>query len=100
MLGKRGSWEAVAGFLALGLLIAALAFLYLWQGTVLARLRAEEARLLLAIQELQGEKLFWEHKLREAYSPETLSERARALGLAPFDLSRIRYLELRDGTGG
>lgn len=97
---KGGSWEAVAGLLALALVIAGLAFLYLGQGHALARLRAEEARLLLALRELQEEKLFWEHKWREAHSLEVLSQRARALGLAPFDLSRIHYLELVEGGDG
>lgn len=100
MRGKGGSWEVVAGALLLALALAGLAFLYLWQGMVLTRLRAEEARLLLAIQELQEEKLFWEHRLREARSLEVLSERARALGMAPFDLSRIHYLVIEDGGGG
>ncbi len=100
MRAKGGSWEVVAGVLLLALAGAALVFLYLWQGQVLARLRAEEARLLLAVQELQEEKLFWEHKWREACSLEVLSARARALGMAPFDLSRIRYVVIGDGGGG
>ncbi|MFN3346214.1 MAG: hypothetical protein ACK42E_00140 [Candidatus Bipolaricaulaceae bacterium] len=100
MQGKGGSWPAVAGVLLLALAVAGLVFLYLWQGLTLARLRAEEARLILAIQQLQEEKLFWEHKLREACSLEALSERARALGMAPFDLSRIHYLVIEDGGGG
>ncbi|MEN3010752.1 MAG: hypothetical protein ABDI20_07300 [Candidatus Bipolaricaulaceae bacterium] len=100
MWGRQGSWAVALGLLALGLAIAGLSFLYLWQGFALARLRAEEARLTLVLQELRAEKLFWEHRLREAYSLEALSERARALGMGPFDLSRIHYLELGDGGGG
>ncbi|MCS7240917.1 MAG: hypothetical protein NZ651_06715, partial [Candidatus Bipolaricaulota bacterium] len=55
----------VFAVLFLGLVVAGLAFLYLWQGAVLARLRAERAALVLSIEELQREKLFLEHKLRE-----------------------------------
>lgn len=82
-----------------GVLIAGLAFLYLWQGTVLARLRAERAELTLTLEKLTREKLLLEHRLREAYSPSVLAERAQALGMGPADLSRIHYLEVKGDAG-
>lgn len=85
--------------LALGIIVAGLVFLYLWQGTVLARLKSEQARLILDLTALEREKLFLEHQVAQAYSPEVLSERAAALGMGPFDLSRIHYLKSPDGYG-
>jgi len=94
-----GERNTLLALLLLGALIAGLVFLYLWQGAVLARLRAERAQLVLALEELSRQKLFWEHKLREAYSLEALSERAKALGMAPVDLSRLHYLVIPDDDG-
>lgn len=96
-----GGWDKRTVFvlLLLGILVAGLVFLYLWQGTVLARLRAERAALALSLEELARQKLFLEHKLREAYASETLSARAKALGMGPVDLSRLRYLVIEDGDG-
>lgn len=90
----------VVALLLFGLVVAGLVFLYLWQGTVLTRLRAERAALALSIEELQREKLFLEHELREAYSPEVLSQRARALGMGPVDLTRLHFLVVEDEDGG
>lgn len=94
----RGEWDRtmVLAVLLLGMLVAGLLFLYLWQGTILARLRAERASLALALEELARQKLFLEHKLREAYSYEVLKARAEALGMGPVDLSRIHYLVVED----
>lgn len=100
MLGREHSREATIAILLAGLFVAGLAFLYLWQSMALSRLRAEEARLVLSIQELREEKILLEHKLQEARSPKILSQRARALGMGPFDLSRIHYLTVEDGEGG
>lgn len=61
-----GERNTLLALLLLGALIAGLVFLYLWQGAVLARFRAERAQLVLALEELSRQKLFWEHKLREA----------------------------------
>lgn len=98
---RWGDWEKTTVFavLLLGVMLAGLAFLYLWQGAVLARLRAERAELALSLEELGRQKLFLEHKLREAYSLETLSARARALGMGPVDLSRLHYLVIADENG-
>jgi hypothetical protein len=90
---------AVWALILLGVLIAGLAWLYLWQGMVLARLRAERADLTLTLENLAREKLLLEHRLREAYSPSVLAERAQALGLGPADLSRIHYLEVEGEDG-
>jgi len=95
-------WDrpTVLALLILGLLLAGLVFLYLWQGTVLARLRAERASLVLSLAELEEQKLFLEHKLRELCSLETLSQEAQALGMGPVDLSRLHYLVVPDENGG
>lgn len=96
----RGGWDkrTVFTLILLGA-VAGLAFLYIWQGTVLARLRAERAALVLSLEELQRQSLFLEHQLHHAYSLEVLSARARALGMGPVDLSRLHYLVSEDGSG-
>lgn len=95
-------WDrhTVLALLLLGLLLAGLVFLYLWQGTVLARLRAERASLVLSLAELEKQKLFLEHKLRELCSLETLNQEAQALGMGPVDLTRLHYLVVPDENGG
>lgn len=97
----QGGWDkrTVFTLILLGAAVAGLAFLYLCQGTVLARLRAERAALVLSLEELQRQSLFLEHQLRNAYSLEVLSVRARALGMGPVDLSRLHYLVSEDGSG-
>ncbi len=98
---RWGEWEktAVLALLLLGVFLAGLTFLYLWQGAVLMRLRAERAALALAVEELGRQKLFLEHKLRAAYSLETLRARAEALGMGPVELSRLHYLVVSDDNG-
>lgn len=98
MLRGQTNWTVLA-LILFGVLVAGLAFLYLWQGTVLVRLRAERAELTLTLEKLAREKLLLEHRLREAYSPSVLAERAQALGMGPADLSRIHYLEIEDENG-
>lgn len=99
-MGPRG-WDVrtVGFFLLLGLVLAGLVFLYLWQGATLARLRAERAQLALDLEDLTRQKVFLEHLLREAYSPQVLGERARALGMGPVELTRLHYLVIEDGSG-
>jgi hypothetical protein len=99
MLPRGSDKLALLALLLLGFLLAGLVFLYLWQGAILGRLRAERAALALAVEELRWERSFLEHKLREAYSPEVLSERAKALGMGPLDLSRVRFLVIADENG-
>ena len=93
---RGGNIQAVLVFLLLGVLLAGLAFLYLWQGAVLAQLRAERAALALSLEELQRQKLFLEHQLRTAYSLEVLRERAQALGMGPVELTRLHFLVIED----
>lgn len=92
----RGDIPSVLLTVLLGFLLAGLCFLYLWQGLVLARLRAERAELVLALENLERKKLLLEHQLRAAYSLEVLEDRARALGMGPVDPSRLHFL-LVDG---
>ncbi|MGB9758151.1 MAG: hypothetical protein ACP5LJ_05225 [Candidatus Bipolaricaulaceae bacterium] len=99
MSSGNGAKYTTLFLLLLGFLLAGLVFLYLWQGTALAKLRAERAALVLSVADLERQKLFLEHKLREAYSPEVLSERAKALGMGPVDLSRLHYLVIPDENG-
>ncbi len=93
---RGGNIQVVLVFLLLGVLLAGLAFLYLWQGAVLAQLRAERAALALSLEELQRQKLFLEHQLRTAYSLEVLRERAQALGMGPVELTRLHFLVIED----
>lgn len=93
---RGGNIQAVLVFLLLGVLLAGLAFLYLWQGAVLAQLRAERAALALSLEELQRQKLFLEHQLRTAYSLEVLRKRAQALGMGPVELTRLHFLVIED----
>ncbi len=72
-------------------------FLYLWQGSVLARLRAERARAVLALEELERTRLDLVYQVDRAYSLEEIAVRARALGMGPFDDKRTRYLVLDGG---
>jgi len=74
-----------------GVLVAALAFLYLWQGSVLSQLRAERAQRMLALQEFERMKLDLAYQVDRAYSLEEIAQRARALGMVPFDERRTRY---------
>lgn len=77
--------------------MAGLVFLYLWQGAILAQLRAERARTLLAVQEIERVRLDLVYQVDRAYSFDEIASRARALGMAPFDEKRTRYLVLEGG---
>lgn len=85
--------------IAAGVLVAALVFLYLWQGSVLSQLRAERAQSMLALQEFERMKLDLAYQVDRAYSLEEIAQRARALGMVPFDEKRTRYHVLH-GEGG
>lgn len=82
--------------LAGGLAVAGLVFLYLYQGAVLARLRAERAQAVLTLEELERARLDLVYQVDRAYSPEELAVRAQALGMGPFDEKRTRYLVLEE----
>jgi len=85
--------------IAVGVLVAALVFLYLWQGSVLSQLRAERAQRMLALQESERMKLDLAYQVDRAYSLEEIAQRARALGMVPFDEKRTRY-HILHGEGG
>lgn len=88
----------VALWIAAGAVVAGLVFLYLWQGSVLSTLRAERARALLSLQDLDRVRLDLVYKVDRAYSLEEVALRARALGMVPFDEKRTRYLVLGGGN--
>lgn len=83
--------------IAAGALVAGLVFLYLWQGTVLAGLRAQRAQLVLSLEELERVRLDLLYQVDQAYSLEEIAVRAQALGMVPFDEKRTRYLVLEGG---
>lgn len=80
-----------------GVLVAGLVFLYLWQGTILAGLRAQRAQLLLSVEELERTRLDLVYQVDRAYSLEEIAARAQALGMGPFDEKRTRYVNLEGG---
>lgn len=83
--------------IAAGALVAGLVFLYLWQGTILAGLRAQRAQLVLSLEELERVRLDLLYQVDRAYSLEEIAVRAQALGMVPFDEKRTRYLVLEGG---
>ncbi len=83
--------------IAAGTLVAGLVFLYLWQGTILAGLRAQRAQLVLSLEELERVRLDLVYQVDRAYSLEEIAVRAQALGMVPFDEKRTRYLVLEGG---
>ncbi len=93
-------WVEVLAWVGLGVVVAGLVFLYLWQGAVLASLRAQRATALLALQELEHTRLYLEYQVDRAYSLETLAEKARKLGMVPFDEKRTRIVILDERGGG
>lgn len=84
--------------IAVGVLVAGLVFLYLWQGSVLSQFRAERARSMLALQDLERVKLDLAYQVDRAYSLEEIAQRARALGMVPFDEKRTRYITIEGGS--
>lgn len=79
------------------MLVAGLVFLYLWQGSILSQLRAERARMVLSVQDLDRVRLDLAYKVDRAYSLDEMAHRARALGMGPFDEKRTRYVVLEGG---
>lgn len=84
--------------IAVGTIVAGLVFLYLWQGAVLSGLRAERAAAILALAELERVRLDLAYQVDRAYSLDEIANRARALGMIPFDEERTRYLVLDGGS--
>ncbi|MGC9530596.1 MAG: hypothetical protein ACP5G2_08360 [Candidatus Bipolaricaulaceae bacterium] len=95
-----GPWLRVAVAVGCGALVAGLVFLYLWQGCHLTFLRAERARVLLTLEELERTRQHLEFQVQCAYSPQAVAERAQELGMRPFDPDRTGYLDLEDETAG
>lgn len=89
----------MAAVMAAGVLVAGLLFLYLWQGAILAQLRAERARTILAFQEVERVRLDLVYQVDRAYSLDVIAVRASALGMVPFDEKRTRYHVLGEGGG-
>jgi len=54
---------------------------------------------MLALQESERMKLDLAYQVDRAYSLEEIAQRARALGMVPFDEKRTRYYILH-GEGG
>lgn len=77
--------------IAAGILVAGLVFLYLWLGLALAGLRAERARAVLALQDLERTRLDLAYQADRAYSLGEIAIRAQALGMVPFDDKRTHY---------
>jgi len=71
--------------------VTAIVFLYLWQGSVLSALRSERARKLLALQGVERVSLDLAYQVDSAYSLDQIAVRAKALGMVPFDDKRTHY---------
>ncbi|HPD06871.1 MAG TPA: hypothetical protein PLC08_03215 [Candidatus Bipolaricaulis sp.] len=84
--------------ITVGVLVAGLLFLYLWQGAVLSELRAQRAQILLELEEVERVRLDLAYQVDRAYSLDEIALRARALGMVPFDEERTRYLVLEGGS--
>ncbi len=93
---RRGG--GIALLIAVGVVAAGLVFLYLWQGAILSGLRAERAKAILALAELERVKLDLAYQVDRAYSLDEIARRARALGMIPFDEERTRYLVIEGGS--
>ncbi|GAB4304806.1 MAG: hypothetical protein Kow0097_02300 [Candidatus Bipolaricaulota bacterium] len=92
---RRGG--GIALLIAVGVVASGLVFLYLWQGAILSGLRAERAKAILALAELERVKLDLAYQVDRAYSLDEIARRARALGMVPFDEERTRYIVLEGG---
>ncbi len=84
--------------ISLGVIVAGLVLLYLWQGAILASLRSQRASALLSLQDLERTRLHLEYQVEQAYSLDALADKARKLGMVPFDDKRTRVVVL-DGDG-
>lgn len=86
-------WLRTLAVIVAGAIVTGLAFLYLWQGCAITALRAQRAQYVLALVELERERILLEVQVHEACGPAALRARARALGMGPFTPDRIIHLE-------
>lgn len=86
------------GLVGAGLVVGALVFLYLWQGSAVSLLRAQRAELILRLEELNREKELLQVRVLEAFSPQAIQQRVEVLDLPlePFPPERVGYLILED----
>ncbi|HHE48231.1 MAG TPA: hypothetical protein ENL11_04820 [Candidatus Acetothermia bacterium] len=93
------AWARTLVVIGAGALVAGLVFLYLWLGSTIVLLKAERARLLLSLEELSRDQALLSVQVTQAYSPEAIAERAKALGMGPFTEDRTGYLIMEDDEG-
>ncbi|HAF70611.1 MAG: hypothetical protein XD60_0749 [Acetothermia bacterium 64_32] len=96
------AWALALTLIGAGMVVAGLAFLYLWLGSTVTMLEAERARLVLSLEELSRDLTLLSVQVTQAYSPQAIAERAKALGMEPFTEDRTGYLIMEDdeGSGG
>jgi len=87
-------WIRALFVLGTGALIAGMVFLYLFLQAELTLARREAARATLTANRLHREVLYYEHQVEVEFSQRNLVERARRLGMGPFDDERITELKL------
>jgi len=90
------AWARAFVVIGAGALVAGLVFLYLWLGCTITLLKAERARLLLSLEALSRDRELLSVQVTQAYSPEAIAQRAKALGMGPFTEDRTRCLILQD----
>lgn len=96
-VGLSAHWLRVLAALGVGALVAGLVFVYLLLVSDLTLVRREVARATLSVQRLEREVLYYTYRVDVAYSRAKLEERARALGMMPFDEKRITRLDRSNG---
>lgn len=86
--------RARAVLIACGIISAGLVFLYLWLNSQAILLRAQFSEITLELDELHKEVLSLEYEVSRAFSPEVIEEKARELGMIPFDDEHTIYIRL------
>jgi len=89
-------WIRALVVLGTGALIAGMVFLYLFLQAELTFARREVARATLSAERLQREVLYYEHQAEVAFSRRQLAERARQLGMGPFNDEQVTELKLEN----
>ena len=93
------AWARTLVVIGAGALVAGLVFLYLWLGSTITLLKAERARLILSLEKLSRDQALLSAEVSQAYSPEAIAKRAKALGMGPFTKDRTGYLIMEDDEG-